>query len=448
MRGLARISALGFAAALLAACSMQPQRPAPPSQPAPELPTPAPPAIPPATPPNAPAVAASASPWQRLRDRLAMKGCDYRPQVLRWARNYTASPRHFTASWQRSLPFLLLVIDELERRGLPGEFAMLPYVESGYEPVSSRGDRPAGIWQLMPDTARGEGLVIDWDYDARLDAQASTTAALGLIERYEEQFGDWRLADMAFNSGEFRVKSLLRGRDAHSLSADELGRLAFNPITHDHLDRLLALSCVISDPERFHVTLPEPTPADRLEAVELQSGMDVRLAARLAGMDPADMKRINAGYRRNRMATGKPYRLMLPSDRAERFRSAAQTIPPELWNDWREQRAARTSGLASWAAEVGIPVAVLAAANAVGESTTVASSTRLLLPGRDAEIEKREADMPSKPSVHVVKSGDTLSSIAQRYGLPLAALKRLNPAVKGKLLHPGQKLRVAATGAD
>ncbi|HJT97991.1 MAG TPA: LysM peptidoglycan-binding domain-containing protein, partial [Rhodanobacteraceae bacterium] len=386
------------------------------------------------------------APWSRIRDRFAMTGCDYRPQVMRWAKRYTASPRRFEASWERALPFVLIVVDELERRNLPGEFAMLPFVESGYEPVAARGDRPAGMWQIDADTARGEGLLITADYDGRLDAALSTTAALSLIERYQKEFGDWRLADMAFNSGEYRVKRLLRGRDAHSLSAGELGKLAFNPITHDHLDRLLALSCIVEDPGKFGVELPEPSAEDRLETVALESGMDVRLAARLAGMDPADLKRFNAGYRRNRMAASAPHRLVMPADRVERFRAAAQGIPVALWNDWREERAARTSGLASWAAEVGIPVAVLAAANAIGSDRTVGPTTRLLLPGR--EPEPREPDArSSRRNVHVVKSGDTLSSIAHRYDLSIAELKRLNPKAHA-LLHPGDTLRVEAAGAD
>ena len=372
-----------------------------------------------------------------------MTTCDYRPQVMRWARRYTASPRAFAASWNDALPFLAIVVDEIERRDLPGEFAMLPYVESGYESIASRGDRPAGIWQLMPDTAREEGLIVNADYDGRLDIPASTTAALGLIERYEKEFGDWRLADMAFNSGEYRVKNLLRGRDAHSLSAAELGRLAFNPITHDHLDRLLALSCVIADPARFGVSLPELAPGQHLETVALESGMDVRLAARLAGIEPADMKRLNAAYRRNRMVAGAPHALLMPADHVERFRSATTTIPVALWNDWREQRAARTSGLASWAAEIGIPVAVLAAANAVAEGTTIGPTTRLLLPGREAGA----ADTAAR-TTYVVKAGDTLAGIAQRQGIPLARIQRLNPTLAGNSLHPGDRVRLDARDAD
>ena len=447
MRPLARGRALtlAVATALLAACSTAPERPA---TPAPQIEPPPPPATPAAppppstdiAPPNARANVEIVSPWQTLRDRFAMKSCDYRPQVVRWARRYTASPRHFTAGWERAMPFLEIVVEELDRRNLPGEFAMLPYVESGYEPVASRGGQPAGMWQLDPDTAREEGLLVTADYDGRLDVAASTTAALSLIERYQKEFGDWRLADMAFNSGEYRVKNLLKGRDARSLSAAELGKLSFNQITHDHLDRLLALSCIVADPARFGVTLPEPSADDRLKTIILQSGMDVRLAARLAGLEPSDLKRYNAAYRRNRMVSGMPYQLLMPASSVERFQVAAQAIPVALWNDWREQKAARTSGLASWAAEVGIPVAVLAAANSMGETETVGPTTRLLLPGRDQEISEK----PARSSIYVIKAGDTPTSIAHSCGVSLAELKRMNPTLDPKRLKPGVRLRVAA----
>jgi membrane-bound lytic murein transglycosylase D len=440
-----RAPALAALTALLAACSTAPERPATPAPAIEAPPAPATPAVEPppsaeTVPPKPHANIEIASPWQTIRDSFAMKGCDYRPQVLRLARYYTKSSRHFTASFGRAMPFLEIVVEELDRRNLPGEFAMLPYVESSYEPVAARGDRPAGMWQLDPDTAREEGLVITADYDGRLDVAASTTAALSLIERYQKEFGDWRLADMAFNSGEYRVKNLLKGRDAHSMTAAELGKLAFNPITHDHLDRLLALSCIVADPARFGVTLPEPSADDRLKTIILQSGMDVRLAARLAGVEIAELKRYNAAYRRNRMVSGMPYQLLMPSSSVERFQAAAQAIPVALWNDWREQKAARTSGLASWAAEVGIPVAVLAAANSMGESETVGPTTRLLLPGRDADVPEK----PARASTYVIKAGDTPTSIAHDCGVSLAELRRMNPSLDPKRLKPGVHLRVGA----
>ncbi len=442
-----RLCAIGAAATLLAACSAQPPRPSPPVSAA-SPPAPAPTAAlapPPVAASTAPANAVR-SPWERMRRRFALDGCDYRPQVEQLARAYTRSPHHFEASWKPALPFLLLVLDEVEKRDLPGEFAMLPYVESGYRPLAVRDDRPAGMWQLDADTARAAGLPVESDYDARLDAIASTSAALDLIARYRREFADWRLADLAYNSGEFRARKLLGEREASSLSAEELSQFAFSATTHEHLDRLLALACIVEDPHRFGVTLPEPGPNDRLGSVALEAPMDLRLAARLAGSSLDDVKRWNAGYRRNRTVGEAKHRLLLPAARVERFRSAAATIPDRLWSDWREQRVARTGGIGFWAAQVGVPLALLAVANAVDEDATVARGAQLLLPGREPEPPAGDLrrDAGRRPRVHVVAAGDTLGAIAHRYSMPLARLKQLNPHSDG-MLRVGTRLRLAAT---
>lgn len=444
--GRLRCGVLGAGVAVLAACSAPTLRPPMPSP----MPAPAPAPAPrvgdvPARPKPVTAPDAAQSPWIRLRARFAMHGCDYRPGVQRWARSYARGARAFKASWEQAMPFLLLVVDEIERRDLPGEFALLPYVESSYQPIASSGDRPAGMWQLTPDTARSAGLVVGKEYDGRLDAVASTRAALDLLERYEREFDDWRLANMAFNSGEFRVKKLLGERDPRTLSADELGKIAFNPVTHDHLDRLLALACIVEDPQRFGIELPEPDANDRLQSVELQAAMDLRLAARLAGVDAGDLRRWNAGYRRNRMSADAQHRLLLPTPRVERFQTASAGVPLAYWGDWLEQPAARSGGIGSWAAQVGVPVAVLALANAIDENATVGRSTRLLLPGREPEpLADSRREPARRPRVHVVAAGDTLSAIARRYDVALKDLRRWNPRAHGTL-HLGDRLRLGPT---
>jgi membrane-bound lytic murein transglycosylase D len=138
-----------------------------------------------------------------------------------------------------------------------------------------------------------------------------------------------------------------------------------------------------------------------------------------------------------------PHRLLLPEERIARFEAAADAIPPTLWNDWREERAQRTSGIATWAAQLGIPAATLAAANAIGEDATVTAATRLLLPGREAEAVDDAPSVSGKRSTrtHVIAAGDSLSSVAHRYAIPLRRLRQLNPQANGTL-HLGQKLRL------
>jgi membrane-bound lytic murein transglycosylase D len=366
------------------------------------------------------------SPWTRLRARFAMDGCTYRPEVQHFARHYARWPRTFAASWKQAMPFLLLVLDELERRDLPGEFALLPYLESNYRPLPGRGNGPAGMWQIVPSTARAAGLAVGEDYDGRLDALESTRAALDLIERYQRQFADWRLADMAFSSGEYRVRKLLGERDARTLAADELSRLAFAPGTHEHLDRLLALACIVEHPARFGVTLPEPRPQDRLQAVVLQGGMDLRVAANLADVPITEVRRWNAAWRGNRMAADFAPRLLLPETTVADFQQAAASVPVALWGNWREQVAGRTSRLASWSSETGVPATVLAAANGLDPQETVLPATRLLLPGQEPRVAppvRRDA----APRSHVVVAGDTLSRIARKAGISLRRLQQLNP---------------------
>ncbi|MDR2012231.1 MAG: transglycosylase SLT domain-containing protein [Rhodanobacter sp.] len=371
------------------------------------------------------------SPWPRLRTRFVMQSCDYRPQVQRWITMYTKDPRAFAASWKSAMPFLLIVTDEIERRNLPGEFAMLPYLESSYEPIASQSGSAMGMWQIMPDAAKAVRLAVNADYDARLNALDSTRGALKLVRRYYKKFGDWRIADMAFNTGENRMRQLLEGRNARTLTAEELSQIAPQSIMHSHLDRLLALSCVVNDPARFGVTLPEPTRNDRLQEVVLKSGMDLRLAAHLAAVPADSVKRWNAGYRHNRMPANAPHRLLLPADNVARFRIAADAVPTKLWGDWREELTTDSGGIGTWASRIGVPVAVLAAANALDENATIAPTTTLLLPGREPEPAIEDNKPPTAPPRQQVASESNQPSatpprqqVASVNNQPPAALPR------------------------
>ncbi len=428
----------------LVACAPTPPRPAPPT---PLLHSTAPPAaavVEPPTPPEEVAPEAADPPWSTLRAQFALQRCDYRPQVQHWVRAYTRSPRHFHAAWEAALPFVQLVTDEVVARNLPGEFAMLPFVESNYRPLAPRGKGAGGMWQFMPATARLQGLSVGRDYDARLDALAATRAALDLLGIYYEKFGDWRLADLAYNAGEFRVRKLLGERDGSTLDAAALGALPLNRTSHDHLDRLLALACIIEEPARHGVHLPVASAATRLVALELDAPIDLRVAARLSGLPVDAVRDWNAGHRHDRMAEGAPLRLLLPQDRVERFQAAVSAIPAALRNDWHEQLAGRSGRLDSWARASGIDAAALAAANALAVDAGVTRNMRLLLPGRETRRARRvDAMLAAAGDTHVVAAGDTLWAIARHYDIPLRRLQQLNPHARGTL-RLGMRLRLAA----
>ena len=140
-----------------------------------------------------------ATPWQRMRDRLLTEDCQTRASVLKETRRFLRDPDVFQSAWREAMPFLMFVVGEIERRNLPGEIALVPFVESRYRPLPGSGQGAAGIWQLVPRTARSYGLEVSNTYDARLDVVESTRAALELFEHLEREFSDWRLAFLAYN---------------------------------------------------------------------------------------------------------------------------------------------------------------------------------------------------------------------------------------------------------
>lgn len=423
---------------LLAGCAAAPRRSPPPAAPEP-LPAPS---VAPVEAPPAPAIAdvPASTPWQRLRARFVLDACGYGSEVERWARHYTRAPTRFAESWQAAMPFLLLVLDEIERRDLPGEFALLPYVESRYRPLPSKGNLPAGLWQLMPVTARERGLRIDSDYDGRLDAIDSTRVALDLLERYDREFGDWRVATMAFNAGEFRLKRQLAGRSARDLDAAALARLDLNRITHEHLARMLALSCIVEAPERFAVELPLPRPADRLVVQALDAGIDLRVAARIAALPPGEFERFNAAERGKRSTAGAPARLLLPVDAAQRLAATLAQHPGLLQAHWRSRLATRDTVPADLAAGSPLGADALAAANGVAVDATLAAGRELLVVAEPGEPQAK----PRVADTHVVAAGDTLSAIARRYRVPLSELLGWNSLRAKTTLRLGMRLRVTA----
>jgi membrane-bound lytic murein transglycosylase D len=386
------------------------------------------------------------SPWDRLRQRFTMPGCDYSPAVGHWARLYTQAPGQFSESLTTVMPFLLVVLDEIERRNVPGEFAFLPYIESTYTPLASSGDRAAGIWQLMPDTAREAGLHITSDYDGRLDIHASTNAALDLLQRYNQEFGDWRIADMAFNAGEYGIKQLV-GDAKTQRSATELGRLRVHQGTHAHLAKLLALACVISDPQRFNVELPDPNDDDPLVLIEFPAPVDLGLASRLAGIDETHLRHLNPGLLRARMPANGPFHLLLPASRRIAVEQTLGKLPQYAWRDWHNVALKQTETLSLFASQNDIDVSALATINGVAADAPLAPGTHLLLPGRTDSAVAQElplhAPQEASSGTLIVRAGDSLWSIAHRHGVRIDDLLRWNGLSRTATLRLGQHLRLS-----
>ncbi|HET6906254.1 MAG TPA: transglycosylase SLT domain-containing protein [Rhodanobacteraceae bacterium] len=391
-----RLALAACAMCLLAACAEQPARQTPPPAPI----TVAPPPIPaPAITPPAPTPAPPPDSWSRLRASFALDDCTLDPQAETWARRFTRDPSRFQAQLKDALPLLLYVQDAAERAGVPGEFVLLPMIESRYEPGEpGRHGDPAGMWQIMPQTAHAFGLTVNRSYDGRLDPIASTQAVMKMLLAFHDDLHDWRLVDMAFNTGEYRMLDLLDGRDPPA--PDQPLHLPVGGITRAHLARLLAMACIIREPSRFDVQLPQADEVTQLSRVSLPVAADLASAAKLAHLPLAKLRELNPGYRGKRMPTDAPHHLLLPQANADDL------------------------------------LAAVAADGIDALASTTDSPT--------AKSSHHKSSHHRRIARYKVRQGESLLSIATRYHLDARKLRAWNGLAASDDVHPGMTLRLTA----
>ncbi len=427
--------------AMLSACSTVPKAvPAPaslqsigPPRTAAEQP-PEPATTPAASAPDAEVVAAGEiDPWTRIRNGARFTRCDPLPSLERQIERYRREGPALSAQLARALPRMDYVLGALEDAGLPAEFALLPLVESGYRAAPTSGNRPAGIWQFMPTTARASGLHVGPTYDGRLDLAMSTAAAIRLLTRLGEVFADdWMLVTMAYNAGEFRVRRALAGKPA--AGAETLWQdLPLSRTTHTHLARLLALSCVIQQPRPAAIALPVIAPDERLSAVALDAPVDLALAARLARIDQQQLRELNPAHTKPRMQRGD--RLMVPTVAVGRLHQGLALLAPSARIGWRVSEGL---GERDWHALATAQVNADTLAAVHGMRIDDPLPSMLLLP----PTPNHEQTLAGDGEAYIVRRGDSLWSIARRLGVGMRELATSNGIPLGKLLRPGQVLRL------
>lgn len=354
-----------------------------------------PPAIEPLTSP-------SRNVWDQLRSSFAMADCDADPSILAWARRYTHNPKQFEDQLQEVLPNLAYVQQVAAEYDVAGEFVLLPWVESHFQPVPARRQQPAGMWQIMPVTAGSMGLRVDGHYDGRLDVPASARAVMKLLKQYHDQFHDWRIADYAYNAGEFSIRKIIR---THGLPADKpvIPRWPVRSVTREHLTKLLAMACVVREPARFNVSLPVLADEQHLVQVKITNSMPMTRAAEHAGISVDSLKNLNAAFRSGMIDAAAASYLLLPVGHVQQFRNAL--LEQSRMADADDNHLASMVGIA-----------------AIAASPAVKSGRK----------------------THTVKQGDSLWQIAHQYSVDIAQLQRWNH-LRGQILKPGQVLQVSDT---
>ncbi|MDQ7076214.1 MAG: transglycosylase SLT domain-containing protein [Gammaproteobacteria bacterium] len=259
--------------------------------------------------------------WQRLRAGFALPSSQHEniQAELNW---YKQHPNYLKRVSKRAHPYLYAILNEVEARGLPSELALLPIVESAYDPFAYSHGRAAGLWQMIPGTAKRFGLEQNWWLDQRRDVIASTRAALDYLEYLHRYFnGDWLLALAAYNSGEGTVGRAVRKNRKQGKDTD-FWSLKLPKETRSYLPKMLALKQIILQPEKFNTQLEAIKNQPFLDTVQIGSQMDLDLAAQLADISIEQIYRYNPAFNRWATPPKGPFELLIPSQNVEKFKLA------------------------------------------------------------------------------------------------------------------------------
>lgn len=375
---------------------------------------------------------------------------------LNW---FLKHPEYLDRVFARSQRYMPYIVDELDERGLPMELALLPIVESAYDPFAYSHGRAAGLWQIIPGTARRFGIRQNWWYDGRRDVVDSTNGALNYLAHLNGLMdGDWLLAIASYNSGEGNVLRAVRKNQSRSLPTD-FWNLTLPKETTSYVPKLLALVEIVRDPEAFGIELPELIDAPQFAQTDIGSQLDLALAAELAGVDVDTLYAFNSGF--NHWATDPegPHRLVLPIDVFDAFNQALAALPEAERVRWQRHKVSDGDTLSGIAARYRTTIAAIKGANGISGSTIRAGSY-LTVPvaskplaeysqSRDVRLAKTQnRERKGERVEHRVRSGESFWSIGRRYGVGIRDLAAWNGMAPRDTLSVGQTLVVWAKNED
>jgi len=372
---------------------------------------------------------------------------------------YLNRPDYLRRVVERSRRYLHHVVEELEQRGMPTELALLPMVESAYNPMAYSRAKASGLWQFIPSTGKNFKLRQDWWVDQRRDVIASTSAALDYLQAIYEMHGDWQLALASYNWGEGAVGRAIAKNRAKGLPTDYLS-LTLPPETRNYVPKLQALKNIFGNPELIARLGLSPVPNQPyFTTVAWPANIDIEVAAKLAEMPVEEFVALNPAHNRPVITADTP--LVLPAEKVATFmhnldQRQSSEKPLSFWQTYTLRPGEKLENLAP---RFGMSLANLKAVNGIKGRLKLSPGFTVLVAAPDgagtletaalaAQPRLPEADpTPVKARTYVVRKGDTLAGIARQNGLSLAALKNLNRKAADRPA-PGTRLALAAPEAQ
>lgn len=366
---------------------------------------------------------------------------------------FVKHPEYLTRVLNRAQRYLPHIVAELERRDLPLELALLPIVESAYDPFAYSHGRAAGLWQMIPGTAKRFGIKQNWWYDGRRDVVDSTRAALDYLEYlYKFNSGDWLNAIASYNSGEGNVRRAVR-RNTKANKPTDFWNLRLPRETSMYVPKLLALVEIVKDPAQYNLSLPRIVDEPQFAVTDIGGQLDLALAAELAGIDVDTIYQYNPGYNRWSTDPSGPHSLVMPIEVAEQFTQALSMVPASERVRWQRHKVRNGEAISQIAEKYNTTVATIRSANNL-RGNTIRAGHHLMIPvatkplsayskSADARLAKTQNRTRSGNKVeHIVARGESFWTISQRYKVTTRQLAAWNGMAPRDTLSVGKKLVV------
>lgn len=379
--------------------------------------------------------------WERIRRGFAIPNLNT-DLSEKWTDYYAKHPQSIQRMADRSGRYLYYIVDEINRRGLPTELALLPFVESAYDPNAYSRARASGLWQFIPSTGTAFQLEQTWWRDQRRDPIASTNAALDYLEYLYEFQGDWYLAFASYNWGEGAVRRSLAKNEQAGKPLD-YRHLRMPNETANYVPKLQAIKNIIADPERYGVILPIIDNEPYFVAIRKDRDIDLEVAAKLADMPIEEFAALNPAFNQGVILANLEPDIILPREKLPVYLANLAAYEGDL-TSWRKYDATKGQRLTDIAKQFNVPLESLRRANDMARSTQVlAADTVLIIPGPTANATVATAEIANRQSnrTYQVRRGDTLSGIARKFNTRVSTIRELN-GIKGSTLRVGQRLRV------
>ncbi|MCP5359116.1 MAG: LysM peptidoglycan-binding domain-containing protein [Sinobacteraceae bacterium] len=394
--------------------------------------------------------------FERLRAGFLLDDPDRQAidSQLAW---YARNPEYLERTFSRAELYMHHIVAEVERRGMPLELALLPVIESAFEPYAYSSARASGLWQFIPRTGTRFGMPQNWWYDGRRDVLESTRAALDYLQFLHDEFdGDWLLAVAGYNCGEGCVARAVRENRAAGRKAD-FWNLRLPKETRAYVPKLLAMKRLVQSPETYGIGFGAIPNEPYFARIDIDSQIDLKLAAELAGLRPEALFELNPAFHRWATPPGGPHNLLLPLAAADLFRQNLAQLTPDERMRVTHHIVKPGETLASIARHYESQPLTIRMLNNLGEGPLVAGtdlrvpSGSTVLPDKvlraAARIDNGSQSAQRRPTVHVVRRGESIWTIARRNNMDPKTLLRLNNMRASDTLPTGKRLVVSTRSA-